>query len=79
MREMQRMEISPENGLHESLDLAQAVKLALELTPPGGVVLLSPGAPSFPRFIDYRDRGRQFSRLCGFVIAEREPFMAGNK
>jgi UDP-N-acetylmuramoylalanine--D-glutamate ligase len=79
IREMQRMEISPENGLHESLDLAQAVKLALELTPSSGVVLLSPGAPSFPRFIDYRDRGRQFSRLCGFVIAEREPFMAGNK
>jgi UDP-N-acetylmuramoylalanine--D-glutamate ligase len=65
IREMQRAEISPENGLHESTDLAQAVTLAQKLTPVGGIVLLSPGAPSFPRFNDYRDRGRQFAELCG--------------
>ena len=79
IRAMQRVDIRPENGLHESPDLAQAVKLALELTPPNGIVLLSPGAPSFPRFIDYRDRGRQFSELCGFVMVEREPFTTGIK
>ena len=63
IREMRRANIGPENGLHESQDLAEAVVLAKKLTPPGGIVLLSPGAPSFPRFDDYRDRGRQFE-LC---------------
>jgi UDP-N-acetylmuramoylalanine--D-glutamate ligase len=70
IREMQRANISPQSGLHEAQDLAEAVKLAQELTPPGGIVLLSPGAPSFPRFDDYCDRGRQFCALCGFVTGE---------
>jgi UDP-N-acetylmuramoylalanine--D-glutamate ligase len=70
IREMKRAEVNPENGLHSSPDLAEAVALAQKLTPPGGVVLLSPGAPSFPRFSDYRERGRRFSDLCGFVIGE---------
>jgi UDP-N-acetylmuramoylalanine--D-glutamate ligase len=68
IREMKRAEVNPENGLHSTPDLAEAVALAQKLTPPGGVVLLSPGAPSFPRFSDYRERGRRFSDLCGFVI-----------
>jgi UDP-N-acetylmuramoylalanine--D-glutamate ligase len=79
IREMRRAEIKPVNGLHESPGLAEAVALARKLTPAGGVVLLSPGAPSFPRFSDYRDRGRQFSALCGFAIVEPKPFPAGNK
>jgi UDP-N-acetylmuramoylalanine--D-glutamate ligase len=32
----------------------------------GDIVLLSPGAPSFPRFIDFQHRGREFARLAGF-------------
>lgn len=43
--------------------LEEAVKLAAEKTPSGGVVLLSPGAASFGHFIDYADRGRRFSEL----------------
>ena len=70
IREMQRAKISPRRGLHEAQDLAEAVTLAQKLTPAGGIVLLSPGAPSFPRFDDYRDRGGQFAQLCGFVIAD---------
>ncbi len=46
--------------------LAEAVALAREWTPPGGVVLLSPGAPSFDQFHDYADRGRAFTQLAGF-------------
>lgn len=45
-------------------DLEQAVTLADELSECGSVVLLSPGAPSFPRFRDFEDRGRQFTTLA---------------
>jgi UDP-N-acetylmuramoylalanine--D-glutamate ligase len=66
--------VSPEKGLHEVPDLAAAIALAGQITPAGAVVLLSPGAPSFPRFRDYRDRGRQFATLCGFEFADPDPF-----
>ncbi|HBN54084.1 MAG TPA: UDP-N-acetylmuramoyl-L-alanine--D-glutamate ligase, partial [Stenotrophomonas sp.] len=32
----------------------------------GGVVLLSPGAPSFGAYRDYVARGRHFAALAGF-------------
>ena len=64
----------PAGGMHEATDLAAAVELARRITPRGAIVLLSPGAPSFPRFRDYRDRGRQFAILCGFDLEERDLF-----
>lgn len=66
--------IRPAGGLHECAGLADAAALAAELAPPGGVVLLSPGAPSFPHFRDYRDRGRRFAALCGFELDDWDPF-----
>jgi UDP-N-acetylmuramoylalanine--D-glutamate ligase len=66
--------IDPAEGAHEAKGLADAVELALRLAPAGAVVLLSPGAPSFPRFRDFRDRGCQFAALCGFEADDREPF-----
>ncbi|MEO7126664.1 MAG: UDP-N-acetylmuramoyl-L-alanine--D-glutamate ligase [Nakamurella sp.] len=42
----------------ESLD--DAVKIAAQWAEPDGVVLLSPAAPSFDLYRDYRDRGRAF-------------------
>ncbi|KAB7773937.1 UDP-N-acetylmuramoyl-L-alanine--D-glutamate ligase [Xanthomonas sp. LMG 12462] len=54
-------------GLHAAADLAEAVALArAALGEQGGVVLLSPGAPSFGAYRDYVARGRHFAALAGF-------------
>lgn len=55
-----------EAGFHTVDGLSEAMDIARELARPRGTVLLSPGAPSFPRFRDYRERGQAFARLAGF-------------
>lgn len=57
--------VEPPGGLHEAQDLQHAVQLAQKYVPEDGCVLLSPGAPSFPHFRDYEDRGKQFARFAG--------------
>jgi UDP-N-acetylmuramoylalanine--D-glutamate ligase len=46
----------------EADDLMEAVRLGRERTPPGGVVLLSPAAPSYGRFDNYAHRSRVFRK-----------------
>jgi UDP-N-acetylmuramoylalanine--D-glutamate ligase len=49
-------------GVTDCLDLAAAVAAGFRWAKPDGIVLLSPAAPSFGRFKDYRDRGEAFAR-----------------
>jgi UDP-N-acetylmuramoylalanine--D-glutamate ligase len=57
--------VKPEGGLHALPGLREAVVLAQTLAPDNGCVLLSPGAPSFPHFVDFEDRGRMFKQYAG--------------
>ena len=44
-------------------DMQEAVKLAHKKTPVGGVVLMSPGAPSYNQYKNFEERGADFIRL----------------
>ncbi len=53
-------------ALLSASDLADAMDKARAALPEGGVILLSPGAPSFGAYKDYVARGRHFAQLAGF-------------
>ena len=57
---------SPGFMLVSASTLADALMTARTLTAANGMILLSPGAPSFDQFHDYIARGREFARLAGF-------------
>jgi UDP-N-acetylmuramoylalanine--D-glutamate ligase len=48
-------------GIRDCRDLDEAVNRAFAWAKPDGIVLLSPAAPSFGHFRDYRDRGDHFA------------------
>ena len=50
-------------------NLHDAVVTAIEITPQNGVILLSPGAPSFGRFNNYIERGLQFRKAVDEQIS----------
>ena len=47
--------------LRSASSMPEAVQAAADLAPSDGVVLLSPGAPSFAQYRDFEDRGDQFA------------------
>ncbi len=49
----------------ECEDLEAAVAAARQAVAAGGVVLLSPAAPSFDHFRDFEQRGERFAALAG--------------
>lgn len=66
--------VAAEKAAHVHVELFEgadgfdhAVQRAEHVTPTGGVILLSPGAPSFGRFADYRERGLHFRSLLGMT------------
>ena len=56
--------------LAEAGEMEDAIRLAREFLESEGMILLSPGAPSFPRYKDYVERGRHFAKLAGFDPAQ---------
>ncbi len=54
------------DGVVTADTLADAILRARERAPVDGVILLSPGSPSFDAYCDYVARGRHFAELGGF-------------
>ena len=55
------------NAIYRANSMEDAVLHAMRVTPPGGVVLLSPAAPSYGQYRDYIERGRDFAVKAGLA------------
>lgn len=56
--------------VRQTTSLPAALQIAQSITPPSGVIILSPGAPSYGEFTDFRQRGKHFALLAGFGCDE---------
>jgi UDP-N-acetylmuramoylalanine--D-glutamate ligase len=54
---------SPHTVVHHAMSMEDAVRLATEELPDGGVVLLSPAAPSFGAYQNWLERSEHFTRV----------------
>jgi UDP-N-acetylmuramoylalanine--D-glutamate ligase len=52
--------------IEEASEMDDAIRIGRQLLENNGLILLSPGAPSFPRYKDYAERGRHFAKVAGF-------------
>jgi UDP-N-acetylmuramoyl-L-alanine---L-glutamate ligase len=57
--------LTPSATVHLAQSMREAVELARRMTPRGGVVLLSPAAPSYGMYRSFIERGEDFSRCAG--------------
>ncbi len=48
--------------------MQEAAEKAKQATPKGGVILLSPAAPSYGMFKNFEERAKVFAQACGFSI-----------
>lgn len=55
--------------VHRAGSMREAVHLAKSVTPRGGVVLLSPAAPSYGTYRSFIERGKDFARCAGLEAA----------
>jgi len=62
-RDLQNAGVAPFSGLYLCDRLPEAFEQARKVTPADGLVLLSPGAASFPEFTDFEQRGALFAEL----------------
>lgn len=53
-------------------DLPAAVEASRTQSRQGATVVLSPGAPSYGEFTDFKQRGRRFAQLAGFDVAAQD-------
>ena len=53
------------SNVHHVNSMLEAVTLANEITPRGGVILLSPAAPSYGTYRSFIERGEDFLRCAG--------------
>lgn len=58
---------------HLAVSMEDAVAFATRVTPPGGVVLLSPASPSYGSYRDYIERGRDFAAKAGLPSPNAHP------
>jgi UDP-N-acetylmuramoyl-L-alanine---L-glutamate ligase len=70
-RDLQSVAARPETVLVRSM--TAAIACARELTPQGGLVLLSPAAPSYGAYRDFAERGRDFAAKAGFPAIGSDP------
>jgi UDP-N-acetylmuramoylalanine--D-glutamate ligase len=56
-------------SMHLARSMEDAVSYAIRVTPMGGVILLSPAAPSYGQYRDYIARGRDFAAKAGLPSA----------
>jgi UDP-N-acetylmuramoylalanine--D-glutamate ligase len=61
--------LAPLAGVHAVQSMRDAVDLARKMTPRGGVILLSPAAPSYGVYRSYIERGADFARCAGLSAA----------
>jgi UDP-N-acetylmuramoylalanine--D-glutamate ligase len=57
--------LSGMKNLFMARNMSEAMALARDMTPEGGVILLSPAAPSYGLFANFEERGRVFSQEAG--------------